>query len=181
VAHALSPLAVWESFYVIVGSSAAALTGLQFVVIVLAAEMNTLRVPTTSAFATPTVVHFCAALLISAIMSAPWQGLSSAGLAVGACGAAGLAYVVMVVWQLRRQTDYVPVFEDWIWHCGLPFAAYAALLAGPVLIRSHPRPSLFMIGATALLLLFIGIHNAWDAVTYIALKRSHEPRGGADQ
>jgi hypothetical protein len=173
VEHAFSPLAVWESFYVIVGSSAAALTGLQFVVIVLAAEMNAFRVPTTSAFATPTVVHFCAALLVSAIMSAPWQGLSSAGLAVGACGAAGLAYVVLVVTQLRRQTDYVPVFEDWSWHCALPFAAYAALLPAPVLLRWHPRPSLFMIGATALLLLFIGIHNAWDAVTYIALQRSH--------
>jgi hypothetical protein len=27
---------------------------------------------------------------------------------------------------------------------------------------------LFVIGATALLLLFIGIHNAWDAVTWMA-------------
>jgi hypothetical protein len=171
VEHALSPLAVWESFYVIVGSSAAALTGLQFVVIVLASETNALKVPTTSAFGTPTVVHFCAALLISAIMSAPWHGLSSAGLVVGACGVAGLAYVAMVVVQLRRQTDYVPVLEDWIWHCALPFVSYAALLAAPIVLRWHPRASLFMIGATALLLLFIGIHNAWDAVTYIALKK----------
>jgi hypothetical protein len=181
VEHALSPLAAWESFYVIVGSSAAALTGLQFVVIVLAAETNALRIPTTSAFATPTVVHFCAALLISAVMSAPWHGLSSAGLVVGACGVAGLAYVVMVVMNLRRQTDYVPVLEDWIWHCALPFVSYAALLSAPILLRWRPRACLFMIGATALLLLFIGIHNAWDAVTYIALKRSHEPKGGGDQ
>jgi hypothetical protein len=180
VEHALSALTAWESFYVIVGSSAAALTGLQFVVIVLGAEMKTVGVPTTSAFATPTVVHFCASLLISAIMSAPWHGLSSVGLMVGACGMAGLAYVVMVVVQLRRQTDYVPVLEDWIWHCVLPFGAYAALLAAPVLLRWHPRASLFMIGATALLLLFIGIHNAWDAVTYIALKPRHEPTGGGD-
>ena len=179
--HALSLLTAWESFYVIVGSSAAALTGLQFVVIVLGAEMKAVGVPTTSAFATPTVVHFCASLLISAIMSAPWHGLSSVGLAIGACGMSGLAYVVMVVVQLRRQTDYAPVLEDWIWHCVLPFGAYAALLAAPVLLRWHPRPSLFMIGATALLLLFIGIHNAWDSVTYIALKRSHEPSVGDDQ
>jgi hypothetical protein len=44
-------------------------------------------------------------------------------------------------------------------------------------------PSLFAIGGTALLLLFIGIHNAWDAVTYIAQQRrsgkaeSSEPPG----
>jgi hypothetical protein len=174
VEHALSPLAVWESFYVIVGSSAGALTGLQFVVIVLASETNALRVPTTSAFATPTVVHFCAALLISAIMSAPWEGLWSAELVVGACGVAGLVYVVMVVIQLRRQTHYVPVLEDWIWHCALPFVSYAALLSAPIILRWHPRASLFMIGATTLLLLFIGIHNAWDSVTYIAIQRSEK-------
>jgi hypothetical protein len=57
----LSPLGAWESFYVIVGSSAAALTGLQFVVIVLGAEVNALGLPTTRAFGTPTIVHFCAA------------------------------------------------------------------------------------------------------------------------
>ena len=69
---ALSPLAAWESFYVIIGSSAAALTGLQFVVIVLGAEVNALTdVSGTRAFGTPTVVHFCAVLLISAILSAP--------------------------------------------------------------------------------------------------------------
>src|SRR5437867_13116458 len=61
-----SPLAAWESFYVIVGSSAAALTGLQFVVIALIAESG--RRSTSkeiTAFGTPTIVHFCAVLLIA--------------------------------------------------------------------------------------------------------------------
>jgi hypothetical protein len=50
-----SGLAAWESFYVIVGSSAAALTGLQFVVVALLAE-NRIRSTTREidAFATPT-------------------------------------------------------------------------------------------------------------------------------
>ena len=69
---ATSPLAACESFYVIVGSSAAALTGLQFVVIALVAEIR--RRSTTGqidAFDTPTIVHFAAALLVSSILSAP--------------------------------------------------------------------------------------------------------------
>jgi hypothetical protein len=37
---ALSPLVDWESFYVIVGSSAAVLIGLQFVAMTLSAEVN---------------------------------------------------------------------------------------------------------------------------------------------
>ena len=31
--------------------------------------------------------------------------------------------------------------------------------------HSHTRPALFVVGAATLLLLFVGIHNAWDAVT----------------
>jgi hypothetical protein len=178
----LSPLAAWESFYVIIGSSAAALTGLQFVVIVLGAEVNALgSVSTTRAFGTPTIVHFCAVLLTSAILSAPWPALSSAGVALGACGVAGIAYAVMVIRHARRQTEYVPVFEDWLWHCALPLIAYAALFVAAVLLQPYPRSSLFVIAATALLLLFVGIHNAWDAVTYIALSRRQQPEERRDR
>ena len=173
---ASSPLAAWESFYVIVGSSAAALTGLQFVVIVLGAEVKALVDSTTRAFATPTIVHFCAVLLMSAILSAPWPALGSAGLCLGLCGVAGLAYVAVVIRHTRRQKEYVPVLEDWLWHSLFPLIAYVALLAAGLGLRRHSAPCLFVIGGTALLLLFIGIHNAWDAVTYIALQRRPEGR-----
>jgi hypothetical protein len=179
---ALSPLAAWESFYVIIGSSAAALTGLQFVVIVLSAEMNMLGSGSaTRAFGTPTVVHFCAVLFISAILSAPWPALSIATLALGACGVAGFVYVVMVVRHARRQTEYVPVLEDWIWHAALPLIAYAALLVAALLLQRYPIASLFVIGGSALLLLFVGIHNAWDAVVYIALQRRERPEERREQ
>ena|SRR6266536_4124051 len=59
-----SPLVAWESFYVIVGSSGAALTGLQFVVMALIAESSRRSSGREiSAFGTPTVIHFCAVLL----------------------------------------------------------------------------------------------------------------------
>jgi hypothetical protein len=174
---ALSPLVAWESFYVIVGSSAAALTGLQFVVIALVAES---RARSTSheiaAFGTPTIVHFCAVLLMSAILSAPWHILSSAGLALDACGAAGVVYVVIVVRRARRQTGYTPVLEDWLWHAVFPLIAYTVLLVAAVVLAHDPAVALFVIGATALLLLFIGIHNAWDTVIYIAVERWQPPR-----
>jgi hypothetical protein len=32
---------------------------------------------------------------------------------------------------------------------------------------SHTREALFGVGAAALLLLFIGIHNAWDSIVYL--------------
>ncbi len=68
--------------YIIVGSSAGALTGLQFVVIALIADSDTRSgPPEIAAFGTPTILHFCAALLVSALLSAPWSTLSGAGIA----------------------------------------------------------------------------------------------------
>ena len=172
-----SPLIAWESFYVIVGSSGAALTGLQFVVIALVANSRTRStLQQIDAFGTPTIVHFCAVLLVSAILSAPWPTLSSIGAVLGVCGVAGVVYGVIVVLRARRQTGYRPVFEDWLWHAVLPLIAYALLLVSAVLLRSYPHRVLFVVAATALLLLFIGIHNAWDTVTYIAVQASQKPK-----
>ncbi len=167
---ALLPLAGWANFYVIVGSSAGALTGLQFVVMTLITEaevpgsMQEIR-----AFGTPTVVHFCAALLISAIMSAPWLALSNIGFCIGACGAAGVAYALRIIWHARKSA-YVPDAEDWVWYAALPLVAYATLVAAAILLWSRSTSSLFVIAATTLLFLFIGIHNSWDTVTYIAVQ-----------
>jgi len=60
----MTALAGWENFYVIVGSSAGALIGLQFVVITLIAEMPIAQgqAQAGDAFATPTIVHFGAVL-----------------------------------------------------------------------------------------------------------------------
>ncbi len=174
---AQSPLVAWESFYVIVGSSGAALTGLQFVVIALIAET---RARSSSqqidAFGTPTIVHFCAVLLVSAILSAPWLSLASVGVVLSVCGAAGVVYGVIVVRRARSQTGYRPVLEDWLWHAVFPLIAYAVLLIAAVVLRSYPQKALFAVGATALLLLFIGIHNAWDTVTYIAAGGLQPPK-----
>ena len=174
---ARSPLIAWESFYVIVGSSGAALTGLQFVVIALIADARTQGAAraqesndqSIAAFGTPTIVHFCSVLLVSAILSAPWHGLSSVALTLGVCGLVGVVYGVIVVRRARRQSGYRPVWEDWLWHAVLPLIAYALILISAIVLRSYPQRALFVIGATALLLLFIGIHNAWDTVTYIAV------------
>src|SRR5213083_2939093 len=161
-----APFSAWESFYVIIGSSAAALTGLQFVVVVLGAEARSIG-PEVGAFGTPTVVHFCAVLLISAILSVPWRAVSNAGLALGALGVGGIVYMLVVIKRARGQKGYAPVLEDWLWHCTFPFIAYVTLLVAALALGRDVGRWLLVIGTTALLLLFIGIHNAWDAVIYI--------------
>jgi hypothetical protein len=170
----VSPFSAWESFYVIVGSSSAALTGLMFVVISLLPEGRArLRASeeTISAFSTPTVIHLCGGLLISAILTAPWHVLWKPGLALAAAGLTGIIYSGLVLRRVRRQADYKPVAEDWIWHAILPLIAYVILLTAGITLRGNPTGALFAIGAATVLLLFIGIHNAWDTVTFVALRR----------
>ena len=174
-------LTTWQNFYVIIGSSAAALTGLMFVVITLIARTREPRASETlAAFSTPTVVHFCAALLVAAILSAPWQVLWHVSLLLGLSGLGGVTYVVIVLRRARRQTSYQPVLEDWLWHTVFPLVSYTALVVASILLPGNPALALFVIGAVTVLLLFIGIHNAWDTVTYIAIERSQPENKSQD-
>jgi hypothetical protein len=160
-------LTAWDSFYVIVGSAAGALIGLQFVVMTLIAERPPLRAADAgAAFATPTIVHFGATLLLSAILRAPWQAITPVAVLWGLTGLGGVAYIAIVARRMRVQTVYRPVFEDWLFHALLPLAAYVMLVLSACVAPFCTREVLFGVGAAALLLLFIGIHNAWDGVAY---------------
>ncbi|HEY2524462.1 MAG TPA: hypothetical protein VGI29_05345 [Candidatus Binataceae bacterium] len=159
-------LAEWDSFYVIVGSAAGALIGLQFVVMTLIAERPLRAAEASAAFSTPTIVHFGSVLLLSALLRAPWQAIILAAVLWGLMGVGGVAYAVIVARRMRAQTVYQPEFEDWLFHLLLPLAAYAMLALSAFAASSHTREALFGVGAAALLLLFVGIHNAWDTVVY---------------
>jgi hypothetical protein len=164
----MTALAEWQNFYVIVGSSAGALIGLQFVVMALVADMPRTPVQAQAghAFATPTIIYFGTVLMLSAGLSAPWHSICGAAVLWGLMGLGGVAYAIIVTRRQRVQTTYQPVFEDWLFHAVLPFAAYATLSASAYAARAHTAECLFGVATAALLLLFIGIHNAWDAVTY---------------
>ncbi|HEX9038071.1 MAG TPA: hypothetical protein VF808_13890 [Ktedonobacterales bacterium] len=167
----MSPMTGWENFYVIVGSSAGALTGLTFVVISL---MQGMRAQGASwgvaAYTTPTVVHFGTAVVVSALLSAPWPALWQASLALALVGIAGIVYCAVVSRRMGRPVTYAPVAEDWIWFVIVPLVAYIAVLGAALFLPDSPTPALFALGGALLLLLIMGIHNAWDLVTFIAIE-----------
>jgi hypothetical protein len=164
----MSVLAGWENFYVIVGSSAGALIGLQFVVMTLIADnpVHSDAERATGAFATPTIVHFSAVLLLSAVVSVPWTGYAAPAIIWAILGLAGMIYMFFVARRMRVQEAYTPEFEDTLFYLLLPFAAYLMLPVSSSFAQSHLRGALFAIAVSALVLLFVGIHNAWDVVTY---------------
>ena len=171
----------WQGFYVVIGSAAGALTGLQFVVLTLITEAGLLRGSgeALAAFGSPNVFHFCIALFVAGIFSAPWRGLGPPGVAGAVAGAIGLVYSIVVLVRALRQKDYKPVLEDWTWHAAFPIFAYAGLVHAGVRIAGGDHDAMYITGGAVLLLVFIGIHNVWDTVTYVTMERAREQKAKA--
>jgi hypothetical protein len=171
----------WEAFYLVVGGAAAGLTGLQFVVVTLAAEAQVLRPSANRAFGTPTIVHFSVVLLTSALLTAPWHSLRPVAACLAITAVSAVVYAGFVVRHTRKQKDYKPVLEDWVWHAIVPITAYGLLLVAAIRLEASESTCLFLVGAASLALLFTGIHNAWDSVTYIALSHvTEQPKSDGD-
>jgi hypothetical protein len=105
-------------------------------------------------------------LLLAALSRVPWPTIAAPAVLWAVVGRAGIAYVAIVLRRMRRQGVYEPQFEDWLFHIVLPVTGYAVLTLSAVATIVLARESLFGVAAASLLLLFIGIHNAWDAVSY---------------
>jgi hypothetical protein len=136
----MSEIAKWHSFYVIVGSAAGALIGLQFVVITLIADNSPVGAAEAgAAFSSPTIAHFGAALFLSALLHAPWQTIAVAAALWGVLGFGGVAFSVIVARRMRKQAAYEPVFEDWLFYVGPAFHRVCSA-RGVVLRGSLPHP-----------------------------------------
>ena len=170
-------LSSWANFYVMAGTSAAALVGLVFIVITLVtgSPRTRTRREGTATFSTPTIVHFATVLFVSAVLLAPWPSLTYPLAVLGIAGAFGVAYVLRVAYRMTRMEIYTADAEDYTWHIALPLLAYAVVFAGALALRAYTAPALFAIAAAVVAMLFIGIHNAWDVVTYLAIENVEEP------
>lgn len=172
-----SILGSWSSFYVLSGSSAGALTGLMFVVITLVTGVERSRNARDglSVFSTPTVAHFGSALLVSAVLSAPWGSFVSPAAMLGLGSLYAVIYVTRVWTRTSGLTEYRPDLEDLVWYSILPLVAYAAILAGAIILLVIPIDAMFAIAAGVLLLIIVGIRNAWDIVTFLAIEGPTKP------
>ena len=172
---AVSLLAEWANFYVITGAAAAGLTGLTFVVIALAANSNRVMTAGLRAYVTPTIVHFGTALGLAAFLNVPRLTAINLSVGFGVGGLGGLVYGAFIVAAMRGNSSYVAVREDWLWHAILPTAAYGALLAISLLVQRWMEACLYGVAAVSMLLLSVGIHNAWDVAVSISVRSPEKP------
>ena len=68
---------------------------------------------------------------------------------------------------------YQSTLEDWLWYMAFPLLAHILLIVAAFVLPENPAPALYIVGAAMLLLLFVGIRNAWDMVTFLAVERAH--------
>lgn len=164
----LEQLEGWHDFYVIMGSAAAGLTGLMFVVVTLGPRVISGRGSSgVRGFVTPTVVFFTTVLIISAVMATPALSLKLLRAIFFVGGVGGLIYLVWIrghkQWR-ESQLDRL----DWCWYIGLPFLSYLLIVANAIVMGVNMKVGLAMLGGTVILLLVIGIRNAWDLVLWMA-------------
>lgn len=166
----------WSTFYTMTGASSATLTGLMFVVIGMVMQSSPERGSETGihVFSTPTVVHFGSALLVSALLVAPWQNLHVPFAIIGAAGIAGAIYMTRLITRTRRLEEYRADVEDWIWYNVLPLTAYVLLAAGGFTIFGTLHTAMYFVAADVLLLIFIAMRNSWDIVTFLAVREAKD-------
>ena len=177
-------LSQWQNFYMIMGTAAATLTGLMFVVTTLIAgidaHLSTLNAAV-SAYNTPTVVHFGTVLLLAGLLSAPWQTFSSLSLLLGLLGLGMVFYSIIVLRRMRRVPNYQATLEDWLWYMAFPLLANLLLIAAAFMLPKNPSPALYIVSSAMMLLLLVGIRNAWDMVTFLAVERAHSESKSSEQ
>ena len=167
-------LSGWQNFFMLIGTAAATLMGLMFVSFTLVAgferDLSTLDAGV-SAFNTPTVMLFVVVLLVALILNAPWQALSSLSLCLSLVALAMLVYLSGVIRRLRHVPGYATPLRDWLWYGAFPLSAHIVLFAGALILPGNPATALSIISAAIVALLFIGVRNTWDLVTFLAIMR----------
>jgi hypothetical protein len=154
----------WANFYLLTAGAAAALIGLLFVVITLAAERreaearaeDTANIRT---YLTPTVVFFGSVLIVAALLTFPDHTRLTATLCIFVSGGVGLVYSGFLL--LRGFKKGSEKWNDLITYTIVPFAAYGLLVSGGVLLLRHPQRGLTVVAVGMLWLLMLGIRNSW--------------------
>ncbi len=168
----------WNNFYYLIGSAAAGLIGLLFVVVTLTAGFERSQAMHGSSFyMTPTVVNFAVVLSISAAALAPGLSTSTTAILFGLVALVGLAAATRACVGIGRPREGMPPphWSDFWCYGAAPMAIYAAFVIACIVLLAGASGAADAMAALLVMLLLVGIRNAWDLVTWIAPKR----RGGA--
>jgi hypothetical protein len=160
----------WHDFFILLGTACATLVGLMFIAISIGASIfKEENRPALEVFLGPTVVHFTSVLVLCILAVVPSHGwLSLAGLA-GLIGFAGFLFSARIWFRLTRsryELDYI----DRFFYTVLPAIGYLVVLFAASLLYEQSEWGLDAAAIGLITILLAGIRNAWDMMTWIALK-----------
>ena len=154
----------WQSFYQIVGESAATLTGLTFLSVTLGVGQLTIETtPFVRTFTGRVLESFLSALVISALMCIPAQTRHWLSWELAAIGLISLWRSLVLLLIVHRNSLRLRLKpHHWLWHLSLPWVGSLCILVTAVgLWRSWP-PALDATALGVLLLVLAGVSNAWE-------------------
>ena len=163
-------LHAWQGFYALLGGASATLIGLTFVAATLGAPiLNDDSAPKVRTFLTPTVIYFSLVLLLSSLMNVPTQTRLALTFQFGVLGIIGAGYSLSHLPRLRifhRDGDLS--WQNWLWNLVLPLSAAALLIGAAFGLTQSGSGGLNAAAVGVLLLVMVGLHNAWGVTLYLA-------------
>jgi hypothetical protein len=157
----------WETFCLMVGSSAVILIGLLFVVITLSSSLEADRVVTGARiYMTPTVYHLGTAVLVSTVALMPGVPQFAMALVIAAPALCGFVYAALSLVRMIRNPP-VPHWTDYVYYGVVPGVVHLWLIAAAWAFWQAPEPAAHAVAAGLVALLLIGIRDAWDLATYL--------------
>jgi len=161
-------LNAWHEFFVLTGTAGAALTGLLFVVVTLGLRVVARdRTTGVRAFLSPNVVHFTATLVVSAVCLVPDPSPIVVGALLCAGSIGALVYLATTRAHQTWRRNKLP-FLDWIWFVAAPVASYGLLLLAGLGFFWWAALSMYGVAVAVVLLLVVGLRNAWDIVIWMS-------------
>lgn len=156
----------------LLGEVSATLTGLMFVAASIGARLIIEEDdPKVRTFLTPTVTYFSHVLLLSALMNVPTQTRTALTAQFAAAGLIGAGYSLSHFPRLRGfQQDRAFSRQTWIWNLILPFVSALSLLSAAFFLPRSVTGALDAAAVGILLLVMVGLHNAWNVTLNLALR-----------
>lgn len=170
----------WSDYFLMVGSSAAALIGLMFIVVTLTAGRDRHEVEYGKhLYTSPIVWHLGVVLLLSGGAIAPTVTPGVYGWVTAALALFGIATGIRNAIGIVRSAVSPATTFDSIWYGIVPGGAYLGLGASAVGVLLGHWWASSAVAASLMALLLVSIHAEWDLVTFLA-PRADVPSPASD-
>ena len=158
----------WGEFYLLLGSAAAVLIGLIFVVVTLMQDRSRSSVLAGSKlYMGPIVLDVSFVLVLSAAALMPGITHREFAVVCAAVAAWGLVRGIMSVIGISRLKEEVHWTDVWFYGA-IPSVLFAALLVVAWGFWSQAEWSVHSVAAVNTVILLLAIRNEWDLVTWLA-------------